>query len=122
MTLNFFYYTSPSDGIISLTGQLIGCVCLGIFFGWAYLKTKNIWSVVILHYVNNNLIPIISGNYASDVIQNQQVYWSEIGISLVLNGALFAFFLLSPYYRNFTHRLPTMDERLDDFYRERAAA
>lgn len=114
LPINFFYYTSPSMGLISLTGQFITCTALGIFFGWAYLKTNNIWSVVILHFANNNLIPIISGNYSSAVIQNQQISWTDVGLLLVVNGILFAVFLFSPYFRDSARRLPTMDERADD--------
>jgi hypothetical protein len=113
LPLNFFYYTSPSDGIISLAGQLITCISLGIFFGWAYLKTNNIWTVVILHYANNNLIPVIAGDYSSDVIQNQLISWSDVGWMLIVNGVLFIGFLFSSYYRDASRRLLTMDERAD---------
>ncbi len=113
LPINFFYYTSPSVGIISLTGQLIICVTLGIFYGWAYLKTDNIWTVVILHFINNNLVPIITGNYTEKVLQNQDVTWNDVIISLVVNTLLFAGVIFSSCYRDNNRRLPTMDERAD---------
>ncbi|WP_312445102.1 CPBP family intramembrane glutamic endopeptidase [Lacrimispora sp.] len=113
LPINFFYYSSPSVGIISLTGQLITCVTLGIFYGWAYLKTDNIWTVVILHFVNNNLVPIITGNYTEEVLQNQDVTWNSVIILLVVNTLLFASVIFTSYYRDDSRRLPTMDERVD---------
>lgn len=113
LPINFFYYTSPSLGIISVTGQLIICVTLGIFYGWAYLKTDNIWTVVILHFINNNLVPIITGNYTEKVLQNQDVPWNDVIISLVVNTLLFAGVIFSSYYRDNNRRLPTMDERVN---------
>lgn len=113
LPINFFYYTSPSLGIISVTGQLIICVTLGIFYGWAYLKTDNIWTVVILHFINNNLVPIITGNYTEAVFQNQDVTWNDVIVSLVVNTLLFAGVIFSSYYRDNNRRLPTMDERVN---------
>ena len=113
LPINFFYYSSPSVGLISLTGQLITCVSLGIFYGWAYLKTDNIWTVVILHFINNNLVPIITGNYTEDVLQNQDVTWNGVIVLLVVNTLLFAGVIFTSYYKNDSRRLPTMDERVD---------
>ena len=113
LPINFFYYSSPSVGLISLTGQLITCVTLGIFYGWAYLKTDNIWTVVILHFVNNNLVPIITGNYTSEVLQNQDITWNGVILLLVVNTLLFAGVIFTSYYRDNTRRLPTMDERVN---------
>ncbi len=113
MPINFFYYTSPSLGLISVTGQVITCVTLGVFYGWAYMKTDNIWTVVILHYVNNNLVPIITGNFSADVIQNQQVSWGELPIALLVNGVVFLWVLFTSWYKDRSLRLLTMDERAD---------
>ena len=40
----------------------------------------------ILHYLNNNLIPIISGTFSADVLENQTVSWKDLPVALVLNG------------------------------------
>ena len=63
------------------------------------MRTNNIWTVVIIHFLNNNLIPVISGTYSADVIQNQAVSWSQIPWALVLNGLLFGLFLLARPFR-----------------------
>jgi len=113
LPINFFYYTSPSVGFISVAGQLITCITLGVFYGWAYLKTDNIWAVVILHYINNNLVPVVTGEYSADVIQNQEAVWGDVLFSLIVNTLLFMGFILAKHYKDYTNRLPTLDERAD---------
>lgn len=99
LPINFFYY-SPDAGLISAAGQQITCISLGIFFAWAYMKTENIWVPVVLHFLNNNLIPVISGNYSADVLQNQAIAWSDLLPALIINGLLFGSFLLAKEFRN----------------------
>lgn len=113
LPINLFYYNSPSVGIISLTVQLIVCIALDVFYGWAYLKTDNIWTVVILHFLNNNLIPVFTGNYSSEALQNQQISWGDAGFCLPVYTLLFMGVIFSKHFKNFSHRLPTMDERAD---------
>ena len=97
--LDFFYYTTPDRGLIMTLSQIITCVTLGIFFAWAYKKTGNIWVPVILHFMNNNLTLVIAGNYSAEVLENQQVTWSMIPASLILNGLFYGVFLLSKEFR-----------------------
>ncbi|MDD3278768.1 MAG: type II CAAX endopeptidase family protein [Lachnospiraceae bacterium] len=98
LPINFFYY-SPGSGLASAAGQQITCITLGIFFAYAYMKTQNIWVPVILHYLNNNLVPIITASYGADVLQNQQTSWSALLPALLLNGLVFGFFLLAKEFR-----------------------
>lgn len=97
MPLDFWYYSDT--GLTMLMAQLITCVTLGIFFGYAYLKTGNIWVCVALHFLNNNLIPIFSGNYAADVLQNQTVTWGQLPFAFLVNALFFGLFLLAKPYR-----------------------
>ncbi len=96
---DFFYYVTPDKGIIMTVSQIITCVTLGIFFAYAYGKTNNIWVPVILHFMNNNLAPVITGTYSADVLQNQDVTWGMIPSAVLINGILFGFFLLSGVFR-----------------------
>ena len=98
ITDDLFYYTQTS-GIQMIFAQQITCIALGIFFAYAYMKTKNIWVPVCLHYLNNNLIPIISGTFSADVLENQTVSWKELPAALVLNGLCFGFFLLADVFK-----------------------
>lgn len=97
--LDFFYYTTPDMGLAMTLIQIITCVTLGIFFAWAYLKTDNIWVPVILHFMNNNLAPVMANNYSMDVLENQQVTWVMVPQTLLLNGVVFGLFLLSKEFR-----------------------
>lgn len=98
MPVNLFYY-SPGSGLESMAAQQITCITLGIFFAYAYMKTQNIWVPVILHYLNNNLVPIISADYGADVLQNQRTTWGSLLPALLLNGACFGLFLLAKEFR-----------------------
>ncbi len=98
LPIDLMYYTKDS-GIQMLISQLVTCVALAIFFGYAYLKTNNIWVPVCIHYLNNNLIPIISGNMSTDVLENQHVEWMDIAISLVADLVVFCIFLFAKEYR-----------------------
>lgn len=99
LPVDFLYYVSPEQGFIMLVSQLITCVTYGIFFGFVYMRTNNIWAVVLIHFFNNNLAPVIAGTYTADVLQNQTVSWSQIPWSLVINGLLFGLFLLAKPFR-----------------------
>ncbi len=96
LPIDFFYY-SPDAGLVAAVAQQITCITLGIFFAYAYGKTRNIWVPVILHFLNNNLIPIISGNHSADVLQNQQLTWKMLPMALMINALFFAGFILSKH-------------------------
>ncbi len=100
LPLDIFFYVTPDKGLIMIVSQLITCVTLGIFFGYAYMRTGNIWVPVIMHFLNNNLILVISGAYSADVLSDQQVAWSDIPSALLLNGVLFGVFILAKPYRS----------------------
>lgn len=98
LPVNFFYY-SPGSGLISAVGQQITCITLGIFFAYAYMKTENIWVPVILHFLNNNLVPVLSGTYSAEVLQNQSISWGSLLPALILNGVIFGGFLFARVFR-----------------------
>ncbi len=98
LPIDFFYYAVGYGWQVAVSQQ-ITCITLGIFFAWAYMKTDNIWVPVILHYLNNNLVPVISQNYAADVLENQVINWSDLLPALLVNGLLFGFFLLSKVFK-----------------------
>ncbi|HCT90599.1 MAG TPA: CPBP family intramembrane metalloprotease domain-containing protein [Lachnospiraceae bacterium] len=99
LPLDIFFYVTPDKGLIMTVSQIITCVGLGIFFGYAYMKTENIWVPVIMHFLNNNLVLVISGEFSADVMENQSVAWSDIPLALLLNGVLFGVFILAKVYR-----------------------
>lgn len=98
LPVDLFYYTQDSQ-LPMIFAQQITCITIGIFFAYAYMKTNNIWVVVALHFLNNNLIPIISNDYTSGVLENQSVAWSELLAALVMNGLVFGGFLFAKPFR-----------------------
>lgn len=86
-------------GLISVFGHQITCITLGIFFAYAYMKTGNIWVPTILHFLNNNLIAVLAGNISEEVIEGQDMYWSDLLPALLINGILFGIFLLVKEFR-----------------------
>ena len=95
INIDFMYYTKDTQ-IQMFLAQIITCVSIGIFFGYAYMKTGNIWVPVIMHYLNNNLIAVLSAGDAS-VIQNQSVSWIDLPIHLA-TSIMFILFIIAPIY------------------------
>lgn len=114
LPINLFYYSASGYAFQSVLAQQITCITLGIFMAYTYMKTNNIWVPIIQHFLNNNLIPIFMDSYASDTLANQTFQWGDLGLLLVLNGALFGTFLLAKPFRSSAHRLPTLEERAEN--------
>ena len=93
--VDFLYY-SEETGPLMFVAQIITCITVGIFFGYAYMKTQNIWVVTIMHYLNNNLVAILAGGDPS-ILQNQIVHAKDIPI-MIVQGIVFAIFIISPIY------------------------
>lgn len=96
LPIDFMYYTRET-GAQMLVNQIITCTAYAIFFGYAYMKTQNIWVPIIIHYLNNNLVPIFAGNYSSDVLENQSVAWKDIPLAFVLMIVYFLFIFAKEY-------------------------
>ena len=99
LPLDFFYYVTPEYGVAMTVNQIINCVTLGIFLGFAYMKTENIWVPVIIHFLNNNLIMVISGAFSAEVLENNSVSWMQIPITLLIDVLLFGLFIFAKQYR-----------------------
>lgn len=94
LPINIFYY-SPDTWLISVLLQIITCVSYAIFFGYGYLKTENIWVPVVMHYINNNMIAVLTG---STDIGGQVYRWLDVPLMLLVD-AVFILFLFSKVYR-----------------------
>lgn len=114
LPINLFYYSAPGYALQSILGQQITCITIGIFMAYAYMKTNNIWVPVILHFLNNNLVPILTGGSTPDILTSQTVHWGDLGLLLVINVVLFGSFLLAKPFRSGTDRLPTLKERAEN--------
>ena len=92
------FYTNDS-AVQMILGQIITCVAMGIFFGYAYLKTNNIWIPVAMHFLNNNLMPVLSGALSADVLQEQHVTWQDLVLILIIDLIVFCPFILTKVYK-----------------------
>lgn len=97
--LDFIYYTSDS-GPQMLTNQIIVCIGFGIFYAYAYMKTENMWVPIIMHFANNNLIPIVTGNLSTDVLENRTLGWEVIPQSFVLTLIFIVFIFAKEFKEN----------------------
>ena len=102
---DFMFYTKES-GIVMLTSQIITCIVIAIFFGYTMMKTNNIWAVVVMHYINNNMAAVFEG---SDALQNQSAQWNMIPPFLVAS-LLFALFILMPLFNKKHEEIPLLAE------------
>lgn len=92
-----FMYYADNSGPQMLINQVVTCISFGIFFGLVYMKTKNIWSVVILHFLNNNMIMILKGDFSTEALQGGELSWSLLPMQIVAM-AVFWLFAFAPSY------------------------
>lgn len=95
--INLFYY-SPATSIQSILVQIAGCVGMGIFFGWVYLRTQNVWAVTMLHFLNNNLGMALFNASAAGV----ERYWADTIVTIVIYLVVYVPFLFMKEYREST--------------------
>lgn len=94
--LDFMFYTSVEAGPIYLILQIITCISLGIFFGYAYMKTRNIWALSLMHLINDNYLVLLAGGDSS-ILQNQTITLAHIPTNLIASLILVAF-IFAPIY------------------------
>ncbi|MDO5718992.1 MAG: CPBP family intramembrane metalloprotease [Tissierellia bacterium] len=113
LPLNFLYYNKIDQGFLSLLNQIIVCIAYGIFFGYVYQKTKSIWIVSFLHFINNNMIAILSGGIDAQKLQEAEFTWTGILFNLVFAAIFYGFFLFKKSIRDENSRMPTLVERIE---------
>ncbi len=96
MDVDFMYY-SRDYGIQAFVCQILTCVAIAIFWGYAYMKTNNIMVPIIMHYLNNNIAAIIGGG-GNGALKDQVIEWKTVP-SMAVSYILFFLFILAPLYR-----------------------
>ena len=91
-----FMFYSTTSGPQLLVAQLATCISIGIFFGYVYMKTGNIWTIAIMHFINNNFVVLFTGGDVN-VLQNQTLAWSDMPM-VIIRSLIFAVFILAPIY------------------------
>lgn len=94
LPINIFYY-SPETSFYSFINQLVVCIAYSVFFGYVYMKTENIWTVTIIHYINNNLGYALYRGDSANIIFT----WQEVLFNLLLLSIVYMPFLLTKEYR-----------------------
>ncbi len=95
LPLNVFYY-SPETWVQSVFLQLITCIVFSIFFGYAYLKTGNMWVPIVIHFINNNMIVVIT---KSTELGNNVYSWKDVLSVLIMDAIVFLPFLFTKVYK-----------------------
>lgn len=86
-----FMYYSTETGPQMLVTQIVACIAMGIFFGYAYMKTGNIWVPTVMHFFNNNIISVLSGGSTLDAMQNKVVGWNMIPVYVIAYAVMWGF-------------------------------
>ena len=92
-----YMFCTTTTGTLYFVSQVITCIALGIFFGYAFMKTQNIWLVSLMHFMNNNFIVLFSGGDVN-VMQNNTVTLIQIPIAII-SSLVFVVFILAPAYK-----------------------
>lgn len=92
--INLFYY-SPSTSLQSILVQVAGCIGMGVFFGWVYLRTQNVWAVTMIHFLNNNLGLVLFNASAAGV----ERHWPDTVFTIVIYLLIYLPFLFTKEYR-----------------------
>lgn len=81
--------------------RMLHVVGLAIFFGWAYMKTKNIWCCVLLHGVNNEAVSAFDQMTGGDTAESINPFdLSNFDLITIFIAAItMLFFLLAKEYR-----------------------
>ena len=94
---DFMFYTTET-GAQQLVAQIVTCISFAIFFGYAYMKTRNIWVPVAMHFFNNNLIMLAKGDTSTAAMQGNVIEWSMIPMTIIL-AIVFWGFIITPTMR-----------------------
>lgn len=96
LPINMYYY-SPETSFYSVINQLIICISYSVFFGYVYMKTQNIWTVSIIHFINNNLGYVLYEAEGTNLIFTLET----ILFNLIIFAIIYMPFLLTKEYKNY---------------------
>lgn len=101
LPLDLFYYM-PEIKLLSVLYHQVTCITLGIFLGYVYTKTRNIWGCMWIHFLNNTMpsIFVVADGKMNNVLVISDVMWG-----LLINSILFLPFLCSKEFRKESNQL-----------------
>ena len=84
---------SPATPIYCVISHIFYCIFLGVFLGFVYMKTRNLWSVIIIYLINNSIITNDSSAYSTVITPESLI------LSLILCAIVFLPFLFTKEYK-----------------------
>lgn len=97
LPLCFMLY-SPETPIFCVISHVFYCMLMGIFLGYVYMKTENLWSVIIIHLINNTLaVSFNNGGYT------QVISPTDLVAGIVISAIVFLPFIFTKEYRGEIH-------------------
>lgn len=88
-----FTLYSPETPLYCIISHIAYCTLIGIFLGYTYMNTTNLWAPILIHLVNNGTSVIFKGGVESIFTLKSLL------LSIMLNAVLFLPFLFTKEYR-----------------------
>ncbi|CEH33489.1 CPBP family intramembrane glutamic endopeptidase [Romboutsia lituseburensis] len=88
-----FTLYNPQTPVYGVIHQVAFCMLLGIFFGYAYMKTENVWAPILIHLANNGIIMLGESFESAITIDG-------ILIGFAVNAIFFLPFLFTKEYKS----------------------
>lgn len=95
LPMHLFVYHSSSL-FLDMIARILYCIVSGILIGYIYLKTKNIWICVAIHFMNNNMTGILSQSTSESSLN----YTLQIVVLIFAALLVYAPFIQSKVFRD----------------------
>ena len=97
----WFQISEPGQGkliVLLVLMRMPYVIALAVFFGWAYMKTNNIWLCVLIHGVNNAAVSAFDSDLVTvaDTVESVSVF---DGIMIAVAVIVMLLFLFTKEYR-----------------------
>ncbi|HLT87689.1 MAG TPA: CPBP family intramembrane glutamic endopeptidase [Sphingobacterium sp.] len=86
---------------------------LGVFFGYMVVWTRNIWTAVIAHFVNNSMVVILAFYYAAQGKSYAELMESDSYPIIVYLGSLIFSIIIAFIFYQYTARIKLYGKRVD---------
>ena len=90
---------SPETPVYCIIFHIVYCMFLGIFLGFAYMKTKNLWTPILIHITNNSLASIFSFGE----IDGGAFTIVSLIINIIISLIMFGPFIFAKEYKENNH-------------------
>lgn len=92
LALTSLHY-SPQTPVYCIIGHLFFCTTLGVFLGYTYMKTENLWTPMLIHLIGNLIVLSNGGGLSKTITLN------DLLISILFESVIYLPFLFAKVYR-----------------------